>query len=343
MEQIHALPGGDARTELVISWAILQPNAFRAPPSIVAYRAVGQSTWDSNSAINNTLALSMSTPVILFDALLTDLLPGTTYEYIAGGLTSGAPIYRVATQPATPCTSVAADGITCTAYSPLRFGVIADMGVSNGVSVPSLAAAAEAGAFDYLIHAGDIAYDLASSAQNPATGTAIANTRGAMGDAYMRLLQPVLARKPALICAGNHEYQPAADPFLHYRSRFSGLSRVAARSGSSSVRYWSADIGLVHAIALDTEFVAYGGTRDEIDAQQAWLAQDLAAIDRRRTPWVIAFGHKTMWMDLQNSTAMHGLLQAAGVNLYLTGHQHNYQVRIDSSLEHAETTCVVLV
>lgn len=325
VEQIHALPGGDVRSEVVISWAVLQPNLFRAPPSVVAFRAVGDAVWMNASATNNTLALAMSTPVALFDALLTGLLPGMTYEYIAGGLTSGAPRFRVSTQPATPCRAVAADGITCNAYAPLRFGVIADMGVANGVSVPSLTAAAEAGAFDYLIHAGDLAYDLASSLQNPNTGTTMANSKGALGDAYMRLLQPVLARTPGLICAGNHEFQPSADPFLHYRSRFSGLARAANRSGSSSVRYWSSNIGLVHVIALDTEFVAYGGTAQEIDDQQAWLARDLAAIDRRRTPWVIAFGHKTMWMDLQNATAMHGLLQAAGVNLYLTGHQHNYQ------------------
>lgn len=325
VEQIHTSPGGDVRSEVVISWAVLQPNLFRAPPSVVAFRAVGETVWMNASATNNTLTLAMSTPVALFDALLTGLLPGTTFEYIAGGLTSGAPLYRVATQPATPCRGVAADGVTCNAYAPLRFGVIADMGVANGVSVSSLTAAAEAGAFDYLIHAGDIAYDLASSLQNPATGTTMANTKGAMGDAYMRLLQPVLARTPGLICAGNHEYQPSSDPFLHYRSRFSGLARAAARSGSSSVRYWSANIGLVHVVALDTEFVAYGGTAQEINDQQAWLARDLAAIDRKRTPWVIALGHKTMWMDLQNATAMHGLLQAARVNLYLTGHQHNYQ------------------
>ena len=55
---------------------------------------------------------------------------------------------------------------------------------------------------------------------------------------------------------------------------------------------YSVDIGLVHLIGLDLNVYffpsEYAGYRA---AQLAWLEKDLAAVDRSKTPWVVATSH----------------------------------------------------
>ena len=85
----------------------------------------------------------------------------------------------------------------------------------------------------------------------------------------------------AFLAAGNHH---AAGTTV------SGSSRSVA---SNSSRYFSADFGLVHLVALSLN--GYNGVdncTDECNAAQVeWLKRDLAAVDRAVTPWIVAMSH----------------------------------------------------
>jgi len=48
--------------------------------------------------------------------------------------------------------------------------------------------------------------------------------------------------------------------------------------------YWSMDYSLVHLIALNSEYLVY----EDWESQWKWLQQDLANVDRNKTPWIIA-------------------------------------------------------
>lgn len=65
--------------------------------------------------------------------------------------------------------------------------------------------------------------------------------------------------------------------------------------------------------------------------QYKWLAEDLANVDRTKTPWIIAMSHRPMFSsssagyqsDVRN--AFQGLLIEYGVDAYLSGHIHYYE------------------
>ena len=105
------------------------------------------------------------------------------------------------------------------------------------------------------------------------------------------------------------------------------------REGSSGLAdlepWYSFDEGLVHVVMLSSEHAP----------QRAWLAQDLAAVRRDRTPWVIVALHRPMYVtglpyhadgydykvaqDLRE--AYEPLLLQHRVDLVLAGHHHSYQ------------------
>jgi hypothetical protein len=141
-----------------------------------------------------------------------------------------------------------------------------------------------------------------------------------------------------------------------------------AESGGVGNFWYSFDYGLAHFIALDGEtdfpfspewpflrdlkgnetfpkesetFVTDSGPFGAIDGnnwrvnsayqQLQWLAKDLAAVDRSKTPWIVAMSHRPMYSS-QNATyqvnvrnAFEPLLLQYGVDAYLSGHIHWYE------------------
>ncbi|EFY93510.1 acid phosphatase precursor [Metarhizium acridum CQMa 102] len=65
--------------------------------------------------------------------------------------------------------------------------------------------------------------------------------------------------------------------------------------------------------------------------QYRWLEKDLASVDRKKTPWVIAMSHRPMYSsqvsDYQKNMrdAFEGLFLKYGVDAYLSGHIHWYE------------------
>ena len=66
-------------------------------------------------------------------------------------------------------------------------------------------------------------------------------------------------------------------------------------------------------------------------AQYQWLEKDLAAVDRTKTPWVIAMTHRPMYSSEVSSyqknirAAFQGLLLEYEADVYLSGHIHWYE------------------
>ena len=145
----------------------------------------------------------------------------------------------------------------------------------------------------------------------------------------MNGLSPVISKVPMFPVAGNHETLSDYS-FGHYKARLAAARALGENSGNTgddSNRWYSFDNGLVHWLNVDTELYSYG-TPAQIAAQKAWLAADVAAINRTRTPWVLAQGHKGYWESPKTDWASLGLddsFAAARVALYFTGHTHNYQ------------------
>ena len=81
-----------------------------------------------------------------------------------------------------------------------------------------------------------------------------------------------------MTCGGNHEISDA-EAWVSYNLRYPMPYR---QSGSTSNTHWSADVGLVHLIGLNS-YAATSAT----SVQNRWLKADLARVDRQTTPWII--------------------------------------------------------
>jgi hypothetical protein len=117
---------------------------------------------------------------------------------------------------------------------------------------------------------------------------------------------------------GNHDYETAgAAGYFDY---------FGAAAGHRSTGYYSFDVGAWHLIALNSECAHVGGC-GKGSRQERWLRADLATHPTRCT---LAYWHKPRF-----SSGMHGndatydalwqALYAAGADVVLVGHDHDYE------------------
>ena len=148
--------------------------------------------------------------------------------------------------------------------------------------------------------------------------------------------------------------------FVHYTQRFRVFAGddsngdltpdgVAGIVGGLPNNHWySFDVGAgtpagVHFAAVSSEaYFYYNATQ----LQYEWLHADLAAVDRARTPWVVVFGHRSVYCSCDadcdsdamvlrrgvgatnssdGSWGIEALLLQFSVDLWLNGHEHNYE------------------
>ncbi|CAK0783896.1 hypothetical protein CVIRNUC_007096 [Coccomyxa viridis] len=197
----------------------------------------------------------------------------------------------------------------------------------------------------------------------PLSGTPVYQTCQFKWDTMGRLLQRSgnATSLPYIFLPGNHEIEQDEylETFQSYRHRYRMDYEPAY---SDDPLYYSVDIGPVHTIMLN----AYGGylpnnTIDTVSGGQAqflygngggqafhdgnypqstigaqqlsWLLNDLARVDRTKTPWVIVAWHQPPY----NSYSTHykeadclretvePFLYNAGVDIVLHGHVHAYE------------------
>jgi hypothetical protein len=117
---------------------------------------------------------------------------------------------------------------------------------------------------------------------------------------------------------GNHEYRtPAAAGYFAY---------FGAAAGDPARGYYSFDLGLWHLVALNSSCAAVGGCGPG-SPQERWLAADLAAHPAACT---LAYWHQPRFSSGGHGgdrafTAFWADLYAAGADLVLNGHDHDYE------------------
>ncbi|KAE8356387.1 acid phosphatase AphA [Aspergillus coremiiformis] len=157
---------------------------------------------------------------------------------------------------------------------------------------------------------------------------------------------------------------PSQRNFTAYQHRF---RMPGAETGGVGNFWYSFDYGLAHFISIDGEtdfanspewpfqeevsvnettpkpsktFPTDSGPFGEVTgsfkdtksyAQYKWLKNDLARIDRSKTPWVFVMSHRPMYSSASSSYQKHvrdafeGLLLEYGVDAYFSGHIHWYE------------------
>ena len=216
--------------------------------------------------------------------------------------------------------------------APLRIAVFGDMGWTNAQTLPNLQDEALRGGTDLFLNLGDYAYNLCYR-------------DGAVGDNFQANLESITSTGMYQGVVGNHE---ALLSFTHYTHRFRVFTGASPSSGLMpdlpgivgglpNNHYYSFDVGAgtpqgVHVLALSSEAYFYYNASA---AQLAWARADLAAVDRKRTPWVVAAMHRTLYCscdtDCDGDAAamrdgplgLEALLVGGGVDLVLAGHEHN--------------------
>jgi hypothetical protein len=117
---------------------------------------------------------------------------------------------------------------------------------------------------------------------------------------------------------GNHEYKSVgAAPYFAY---FGALAGEPARG------YYSYDFGAWHVIVLNSNCAAVGGCGQD-SPLLAWLAEDLA---RSEASCMLAYWHHPVFSSGQHGNdgrmrPAYELLDAAGVDVVLAGHDHDYE------------------
>ena len=117
---------------------------------------------------------------------------------------------------------------------------------------------------------------------------------------------------------GNHEYR--TDGGAGYHAYFGD------RVGTPGESWYSTDVGAWHVVSLNSNCGAVGGCGTD-SAQYAWLQDDLAASDAACT---VALWHHPRFStgaygDTEEMAAMWELLDDAGAELVLSGHEHTYE------------------
>ena len=140
-------------------------------------------------------------------------------------------------------------------------------------------------------------------------------------------MEPLSSKTPILANAGNHETlnEPG---FVAFRTRFGAMPFESPRFDDSGSLFYSTEVGAMHIVCLSA-FSDFS----ETSVQTFFLINDLASVNRTRTPWLIAAFHAPWYNSNKNHyltaeammVAYEPLLLAARVNIVMVGHVHAFQ------------------
>ncbi|XP_023227266.1 acid phosphatase type 7-like [Centruroides sculpturatus] len=310
-EQIH-LAIGDNLKEMVVMW-----NTPDNPKLSFVQYGNSRSSLDRQAVgtrrVLNNGALILSKQYV-HTVRLQNLQPNSTYWYKCGSIKGWSDVYSFVTVP---------EG---TEWSP-KVIVFGDLGLENARSAPRLQKEAESGQWNFMIHNGDIAYDLNL-------------VLGKVGDLFMRLIEPIATLVPYMVTVGNHE---SFWNFSNYKTRFD-------MPGNEDNMMYSLKVGPALFIFLSTEvyyFLELGGI-SAIERQYVWLENLLIEANlpenRKKRPWIIVFGHRPMYcsnnnirdcswdqtltrvgLPISRKYGLEPLLYNYGVDLAFWAHEHSYE------------------
>jgi hypothetical protein len=228
---------------------------------------------------------------------LTGLAPGRTYAYSveACGESTGATNLLV-TAPVPGTRSV-------------HFAAVGDFGTggSNQVAVTNAIVKAPP---ELVLGLGDTAYSSGTDAEFQSN--------------FFTPMKPLLARVPMFASLGNHEYVTAqGQPYLDNLY-------LPSNNPRGTERYYSFDWGHVHFVALDSSCAIGLASSDRcsLAEQKTWVESDLKT---STAPWKVVFFHHPPWSSGEHGSQMTmrreftPIFETRGVDLVLTGHDHNYE------------------
>ena len=144
------------------------------------------------------------------------------------------------------------------------------------------------------------------------------------------MVQPLATKLPWMTTVGNHEVDTSANSLkLASGGDSGGECGVATLKRfphypSLDEMWYSFSFGTVHCIMLSSEHPA--------KEQVAFFESDMAALDRKVTPWVLVFMHRPLFasesrdaLDKSLASEWHGRFVAHGVDMVLNGHAHYYE------------------
>ncbi|TYH82268.1 purple acid phosphatase 15 isoform X2 [Gossypium raimondii] len=224
---------------------------------------------------------------IIHHVRLTGLKPNTFYYYQCGdpSIPAMSDVHYFRTMPASGPRSY-----------PGRIAIIGDLGLTyNTTSTidhlmsnhPNLVLLIGDASYANLYLTNGTGADCYSCAFSD---TPIHETYQPRWDYWGRFMQPLVSKVPLMMIEGNHEIEEQIEKktFAAYSARFAFPSE---ESGSSSTFYYSFNAGGIH-------FVMLGGYTDynKSGDQYQWLKKDLAKVDRKVTPWLVATWHPPWFM-----------------------------------------------
>ena len=329
-EQVNVqVASGDT---VVVGWVTFEHEAPTAPPVVsvvggtevkgvthvhvpcsVGSACIGDG-WNKNTS--KTEHPFDRPPYYMHYVRLSELKSRTRYTYKVKSGATGA-VWSDSFTFRSPYTSE--DG------KPTRIALYGDMGVYNWNNMQNLYEETTINeTADLILHAGDHCYNEGDDDERRA-------------DAYMQAFEKVTANSMWMPIVGNHEFYggtnltryldqtwqkwgpiPGGNEWGPEEGLSGGTSATSALGAllstqnhhaagvhgkvpSKSSRYFSVDFGLTHLVALSLNgYNKVDLCTDECNkAQLAWLKQDLAAVDRTKTPWVIAMSHFPMYLTAQ--------------------------------------------
>jgi hypothetical protein len=117
------------------------------------------------------------------------------------------------------------------------------------------------------------------------------------------------------------------------------MHSVALHSNTGNNIFYSFERGLTHFVVFSAEAYLYARSEVFLANQLAFMRADLAAVDRARTPWVLAVLHRPFYCSNANSWCgarawqgsavrlqLEPLLLAGGVDVVLAGHEHSVEL-----------------
>jgi hypothetical protein len=171
---------------------------------------------------------------------------------------------------------------------PIGIVMYGDLGAEGAILTTktggNLLAWAKARKMDFIIHYGDLAYNLDTN-------------KGDIGDRFMTNIESISTILPYVVTAGNHEYAgPDHASEKMFRGWFRGQTLLGERSQSSDPEMWhSYDIGeKLHLVGINTE--VYCEDNEHVTAQWNWLKKDLETVRSRSVqPWIVVYGHRQLY------------------------------------------------
>ncbi|CAL5227608.1 g10610 [Coccomyxa viridis] len=301
---------------------------------------------ENNTGMTVNAANNYYTSGSIHTVLLSNLMPDTTYHYRVGDFMTNAPDATSAEYSFKTGRQIGESSF------PQTIGLVADVGLTSNSTVTLqhlIANEPEIALFvGDLIYADDYTADGKSAYDYPAiyrkgslnvTLPVKASTYQFRWDGFGRAMQQI-----ANTTQGNHEIErdSAKHTFQSWSARYPNPYK---QSKSTSPLYYSFDYGGAHYVQIgayegpgkaSAQYRYPNGNYPHTiisSTQLAWLEADLAAVNRSRTPWVIAQTHPPYYNTYNQhykevqcfQQQVEPLLVKYGVNFVFFGHVHAYE------------------